>query len=133
MNTIKIRRKMKQAKPAFKRANWYLKRVGPAWRKPKGMHSKLRQHIKSHGWLPQAGYGSPMSSKGLHPTGLREVLVSNVMQLSELKPNTHAVRIAGGVGNAKRIVIQDAAQVADLKVLNPRKIVIRKKAKQEKK
>jgi large subunit ribosomal protein L32e len=129
MNPIKIRRKMKQAKPAFKRANWYLVRVGQTWRKPKGMHNKLRQHIRSHGWLPQAGYGSPLAAKGLHPTGLREVLVSNVAQLSELKPNAHVVRIAGSVGNAKRVVIQDAAQVAGLKVLNPRKITIRRKEK----
>ncbi len=122
---------MKQVKPAFKRANWHLKRVGQMWRKPKGMHSKLRQHIRSHGWLAQAGYGSPLAAKGLHPTGLTEVLVNNQPELVNLKPDVHAVRIAGGVGNAKRIVIQDAAKVAGLKVLNPKKIEIRRKAKPE--
>ena len=118
---------MKRKKPEFKRVNWILKRVGPAWRKPKGLHNKLRQHEKSRGFLPQPGYGSPRETRGLHPTGLKEVMVNNPAELSTLKADLHIVRIGGSVGNLKRNAIQNAAQSAGLKVANPRKIIIRLK------
>lgn len=119
-------------KPAFKRPNWWLKRVGPAWRKPKGLQSKLRQHQKSHGFLPNPGYGLPRAVRGLHPSGFTEVQVSNVSQLMGLKPDVHAVRISATVGNLKRNAIQEAANAAGLRVLNPKKITIRMKKEQKK-
>lgn len=129
MNITKIRLRMKRKRPAFKRANWRTARVGTAWRRPKGLQSKLRQHQKSHGWRPQPGYGSPAAVRGRHPSGLFEVMVSSPAQLAGLDPSTSAVRISGGVGGLKRHAIQAVAQSAGLVVLNPKKITIRQKPK----
>lgn len=133
MNKNKLRLMLKKRKPEFKRVNWILRRVGPAWRKPKGVHGKLRQHEKSRGFLPQPGYGSPREARGLHPTGLKEAMVGNPEQLKDLKAGVHAVRIIGSVGNLKRNAIQIAAESSGLTVLNPRKITIRMKEKKEEK
>ena len=129
MNANKLRIKLKRARPAFKRPNWHLKRVGPSWRKPKGMQSKLRQHQKDHGWLPNTGYGSPLAARGFHPSGLREVFVTNAEQLNGLDPKSVALRIGGTVGKLKRNSIQEAAKAVGLTVLNPKKFVLRQKTK----
>lgn len=133
MNKNKLRRMLKRKKPAFNRVNSGLVRVGFSWRKPKGVHGKLRQHEKSRGFLPQPGYGSPKEVRGMHPTGLKEVMVNNPSEINGLKADVHIIRIGGTVGNLKRNAIQNAAEKAGLKIVNPRKITIRFNPKETKK
>jgi len=76
MNLLKIRLEKKRKKPEFLRQNWFrLKRLGRKWRAPKGKQSKLRRHFFGKGHIPSIGYGSPSAVRGLHPSGLQEVLV----------------------------------------------------------
>jgi large subunit ribosomal protein L32e len=95
-------------------------RLADVWRKPKGRHNKLRRQIKAKGPLPRPGYGSPAAVRGLHPSGLSDILVHNEGMLAPLDPKLHAVRIAAGVGMKKKIVIQKMAMDAGFRVLNPR-------------
>ncbi|MHC1586783.1 MAG: 50S ribosomal protein L32e [Candidatus Hecatellaceae archaeon] len=116
-------RKIRARKPEFVRQeSWRYKRVKPAWRRPRGIDSKMR--IGKKGWpaSPNVGYRSPKAIRGLHPSGLAEVLVYRVEDLKGLNPEIHAVRIAGSVGRKKRLEIFREASQLGLKVLNPPKL-----------
>ena len=110
----------------FYRQEWF--RMGNArkkwmkWRTPKGNQSKLRMHIKGKGWMPTIGYGQAKAVRGLHPSGLREVIVNNVKQLELVgSGKNYIVRMAAGVGTLKRIAIQEVADKMKIRVANPTK------------
>ncbi|MFQ5800509.1 MAG: 50S ribosomal protein L32e [Candidatus Hydrothermarchaeales archaeon] len=111
---------LKSKKPKFKRQEQSrYKRLADKWRKPRGIHSKLRKKQKTKGSRPSIGYGNPKSIKGLHPSGLREVRVSNPSDLEGIDQKSQAIRIAGTVGKRKRAKILEKAKKMKLKVLNP--------------
>ncbi len=98
------------------------KQLADSWRKPRGLHSKKRLQKKAKGPLPTPGFGSPVAVRGMHPSGYREVRVFTPAELEGLDPAADAVRVGASVGNRKRLVIQEQALAAGLKVLNPRDI-----------
>ena len=112
----------KRKKPKFPRQGAKnLKRVKDKWRKPRGSQSKLRKHKKSRGSMPNAGYGSPKSIRGLHPSGFEDVLVYNINNLEKIDSKKQACRIASTVGKKKRFEIMKKASELKIKVLNPLK------------
>ncbi|MFQ6135803.1 MAG: 50S ribosomal protein L32e [Candidatus Hydrothermarchaeales archaeon] len=109
----------KKKKPKFKRQeSARYKKLGDKWRKPRGIHSKLRKGKRGKGVKPSIGYGNPERIRGVHPSGFREVLISNPSKLDDIDPKTQAVRIAGKVGKRKRGEILKKARKLKLKVLN---------------
>lgn len=115
-------------KPKFiRQGGKNIKRLGEKWRKPKGLQSKLRQHVRSRGNIPNVGYGSPLEFRGLHPSGLMEVLIHNVKDLENLNLKKEAARISSSVGRKKRIEIMKIAKEKQIKVLNPFKFEEEKK------
>jgi len=95
------------------------KRLGKKWRRPRGMHSKLRRHEKSKGKMPSPSYGRKVEFRGLHPSGFKEVLVYNPNDLLRVNTQKEAVRIAHAVGKKKRNEILKKAEELKIKVLNP--------------
>lgn len=123
MKKLKLRSKIKRKKPDFVRKRGkILKRLGEKWRRPKGIHSKLRKHKREAGHMPHPGYGSPKLVKGLHPSGFEEILVFNFKDLEKIIPEKQACRIASSVGKKRRIEIMKKAEEMKIKVLNPFKI-----------
>lgn len=119
---VKARAKLKRNKPKFVRPeSWRYKRLDPRWRKPKGKDNKVR--LSRKGWPKSAkiGYGSLRAARGLHPSGLWEIVVYNIYDLEPLNKNIHAVRIAHTVGSRKRKSIIEEAEKRELRVLNPGK------------
>jgi len=115
---LKVRTRQKSKKPEFNFHDSHKKkRLGTSWRKPRGLHNKLRQQIAAKGKLVRVGYGSPKAVRGFHPCGLPEMLVNNVAELE--KAQGAVVRIASGVGMKKRLEIQTKAATAGIKILNP--------------
>ena len=114
---LNLRNKLKAKKPSFHRqdAN-IMKHLRGKWRKPKGIHSKLREHRKGHGNLPAVGYGSPHAVKGLTRQGFFPVLVSNVTELKNVKEGCAAV-LGSGVGKRKKVEIVLKAQEMNIKIL----------------
>lgn len=121
-------RKTKSAR--FKREGVDKKKcIKDSWRRPRGLQSKQRAQKKAKGPLPTPGYGSPVAVRGMHPSGFFEMLVFNPLDLDKVDPTTHAVRIAASVGGRKRILIQDAAAAAGIRVLNQKDVTLIKKEK----
>jgi large subunit ribosomal protein L32e len=120
---LKLRKRVKGKKPKFVRPeSWRYFRLKENWRNPRGLDHKVRLMYK--GWPPAAGsgYGGPKLSRGLHPSGYREVLVYNVEQLSKIEPKLQAVRIGHRVGKRKKANILAEARRRKIVVLNLREI-----------
>ncbi|MCL2510056.1 MAG: 50S ribosomal protein L32e [Methanomassiliicoccaceae archaeon] len=106
-------------RPAFKRQEWFrYARLGEKWRKPKGIHSKMKRRLKRRQPIVDIGFRGPASVRGLHPSGFEEVLIYNVDGLEDIDPKVQAVRIGGTVGTKKRIAIEDRAAELGIRVLN---------------
>jgi large subunit ribosomal protein L32e len=107
-------------KPQFNRQDYHKKKRTPtSWRKPRGGLSKQRRGHKGKGPKVEAGFRSPKAARGLHPSGFEEVRVHNVDDLDGVDGDTEAVRIASKVGSRKRERIEEAAEDAGIRVLNP--------------
>jgi large subunit ribosomal protein L32e len=107
-------------KPAFNRQDYHKKKRTPkSWRRPRGGLSKQRKGLKSRGPKVAAGFRTPTEVRGLHPSGFEDVLVHNTDDLEGVDADTQAVRIASGVGGRKRARIEEEADEAGIRVLNP--------------
>ena len=93
-------------------------RLGEKWRKPKGKTSKTRRYEKGKPAMPSIGYGSPKDTRGLHPSGYRDVLVSNINEIEKLDPANQAGRISSTVGKRKKEVMLEKAKELGIKILN---------------
>jgi len=111
----------KKSKPNFVVPNSKsIMRVPSRWRKPRGIDNKKRIRQASEGACPRIGYKNSPETRFLHPSGMKEVIVHNVKELTEGMKNV-VLRIAGSVGGRKRMDIQKKAESLKLRVLNPRK------------
>ncbi len=117
---LDVRKKQKSKKPVFKQTDSHKKKkLADYWRRPDGIHNKTRYAVKGKCPLVEAGYGSPVLVKGLHPSGFEEVIVNNPKDLEPLNSERQAARIAHTVGIRKRAMIEKKAAESGLKVLNP--------------
>lgn len=120
---LRLREEIKKKRPDFVRQeSWRYKRLDEAWRKPKGIDSKIRLEVKGWPAKVKVGYRGPSAVRGLHPSGLRDVLVHNLQELEKLDPKKDAARIASTVGARKRERLIVRARELGIKVLNPRRI-----------
>ena len=90
--------------------------------------------LKYDGWPPSAsiGYKGLKSTRGLHPSGYREILVYNVEGLRGIDPKTQVVRIAHAVGKRKKTRMLAEARKKRLIVLNLKEAIPKEEAAEEK-
>jgi large subunit ribosomal protein L32e len=113
------RNTMSKKRPHFLRQEGFrFKRLGDTWRRPRGMHSKMRRHYKYRPPVVSIGYRGPQKVRGLHSSGFEEVMVYNPTQLDGIDPKQQAVRVGGGVGYKKRLEIETKADKLGIRVLN---------------
>lgn len=116
---LAMRNEMNADRPAFKRQEWFrYKKLGDSWRRPKGIHSKMRRGIRRRPPLVRIGYRGPKAVRGLHPSGFEEVLVHTPSELDGLDPKVQAVRVGSTVGFKKRTDIESKADELGIRVLN---------------
>ncbi|MBU5688422.1 MAG: 50S ribosomal protein L32e [Candidatus Aenigmarchaeota archaeon] len=106
-------------KPKFNRHGAYVKRVSKSWRRPRGRDNKMRIKEKAKGKRPSVGFGAPKALRGLHPSGFKEILISNIKELERVDKVKEAIRIAAKVGKKKKTEIVAKAKELGIKVLNP--------------
>jgi large subunit ribosomal protein L32e len=68
--------------------------------------------------MPAIGYGSPKASRGLHPSGYKDVLVCNMNELENLDPDTEAGRLSASIGARKKAMMLEKASELGIKILN---------------
>ena len=122
---LALRDEQKKKTPAFKRTEWFrykrLSRSG--WRAPHGMDNKQRRNYKYRSSLVRVGHGKVAAARGLHPSGFREVMVHNTVDLEVIDPETEAARVGKTVGGRKREQIYSRADELGIRVLNRRRDV----------
>ncbi len=116
---LEIRNELKEKKPDFIRQDTHKrKRLSLKWRKPKGIHSKIRHKFKGRRKMPSPGYKSPNKVRWLHNSGLKMVNVFSVEDIKKIKKETEGVVIAKNVGMKKKLEILKKSKEFDVKVLN---------------
>jgi large subunit ribosomal protein L32e len=116
---LKIRDDINKSRPAFHRQEWFrYVRLGDSWRKPRGLHSKMRRGYKYRPNLVSTGYRGPKAVRGFHPSGFQEVMVYRVEDLEDVDPKKQAARIGHSVGTRKREEIEKVADEKGIRVLN---------------
>ncbi|MFN4046736.1 MAG: eL32 family ribosomal protein, partial [Acidilobaceae archaeon] len=89
---VRERRRLREAikgkrKPRFMRylswEFWKFERRD-SWRRPKGNDSKMRLEIKGYPPRVKIGYRTPRALRGLHPSGLKPVVVRSLKDLEGL-------------------------------------------------
>lgn len=111
--------KLRKKKPKFRRYHWFKYSLPDNWRKPRGIHSKIRQGEDSRPRGPSDGFITPFAIRGLHPSGYEEILVKNATDLQSIKPETQAARFSSALGGKKRKFLAEKAAQLKIKVLNP--------------
>lgn len=125
MNDIKtlleLRNKLKQRKPDFIRQDYQRrKRLGRKlkWRKPKGVHSKIRHHFKGRRKMPSPGYRSPREARSLDSSGLKMIKVARVDDLKKISKESEGAVISKNVGMKKKLEVLKKAKELNVAVLN---------------
>lgn len=114
-----LRRNIKKRTPYFFREEWFrYKRIPKNWRKPDGITSKMRINLKYRPSKVRVGFRGPKETRGLHPSGFKEVIIKNVTDLESIDPKTEAARISSSVGTKKRIDIEKKAEELEIRILN---------------
>ena len=122
VNTLlELRTKIKEKKPDFIRQDYQRrKRLGRKlkWRKPKGIHSKIRHHFKGRRKMPSPGYKSPKKVKGFHSSGLIMVRVFSAADVKNIKKENEGIIIPKNIGMKKRLEILKKSKELGVKTLN---------------
>ena len=106
---IKIRKK-----PNFKRQNFLLDKLKDSWRKPKGLHSKLRLKKRGKGKRPKIGYGNAKKIRGMIKNK-NYVYIRNVNELENVK---QPILISSNTGLKKKLEIAKKAEELKLSIIN---------------
>lgn len=118
-NLLEIRKEIKERKPVFIRQdNPKRMKVNHKWRKPKGIHSKIRHKFKGRRKMPSPGYKSPAEVKGLHSSGLKMINVSSADELKKINKDKEGVIVAKATGMEKRLEIFKKSKELNISILN---------------
>jgi large subunit ribosomal protein L32e len=129
---LKIRKSLKARKPNFIREDYQKRACIPLpWRKPRGLHSKLRHRFAGHRALVDPGYGSPKAVFGLSPSGYEQMLIHTVSELQKLNSKTQGAILGSTIGLPRKIALLTEAKKLGVKVLNVKDIDAELKAIQE--
>ncbi|KAF4119752.1 large subunit ribosomal protein L32e [Geosmithia morbida] len=95
-------------------------RVGPSWRKPKGIDNRVRRRFRGTAAMPSIGYGTNKKTRFMMPSGHKAFLVNNVkdVELLLMHNRTYAAEIAHNVSSRKRVDIIARAKQIGVKVTN---------------
>ena len=116
---LQVRSELKYRKPIFIRQdNPKRKKLNYKWRKPKGIHSKIRHHFKGRRKMPSPGYKSPAEVKGLHSSGLAIVRVFSADDVKKIKKENEGIIVPKRIGMKKSLEILKKANELNVKVLN---------------
>lgn len=116
---MRIRAQKKKKNPSFVRVeSWRRVKVRSTWRKARGIDNQTRRKSKKGVKSPEPGYRAPKKIRGLHPSGLEDILIISPADLDSLSPEIHGVRIAARLGTRKRIALIELAREKGFRVLN---------------
>lgn len=122
MDLLKLKQKINAKRPKFQHYDAHKrKEVNPAWRKPKGLHNKMRKGVWGRPATVNVGYRSPVAVREMHRNGLMPVLINTVAELAKIDAKTQGVLIGHIGGRMKKLILADC-KVKKLTVLNVKNV-----------
>lgn len=116
---LEIRKKIKGKKPVFIRQDAHKKpKIGWKWRRPKGIHSKMRLRKKGYRRCVEIGWGTNKKIKNFDKSGLKIRLISSIKDLNDINPDTEGIIISKRIGLKKRIPLLKKTEEMKIRVLN---------------
>lgn len=125
---LSSRRRRKETKPVFVRQeSWRYVRLSENWRRPRGKDNKMRLSVKGWPKTVSVGYGTPREARGLHPSGLKPVLVSSRRELEEAgSPEGKILVFSSRLGRRLREALAKEAYSKGFVIANYEKKIIEK-------
>ena len=118
-NLLQMRKELKERKPVFIRQdNPKRRKLNYKWRKPKGIHSKIRHKFKGRRKMPSPGYKSPRKVKGLHASGLKIIRIFSASNIQLINRGNEGIVISKTVGMKARLEVLKKAKELKIEVLN---------------
>jgi len=114
---LKIRKNLQQKRKFNSRVGHWTKCVDAPWREPRGIHSKMRQNIRSKGRQPSPGYQSPIAVRGAIPDGTKPTFIYGHKDMAKL-PKGSAVLLSSTIGKKGREKVLAKAQELSIRVVN---------------
>ncbi len=93
-------------------------KLGEKWRRPRGLHSKLRLQKKGHPKLVSVGYGRSKATKFRGKNKLLPVLVSSLKDIEKIDVKNECAIISKNVGLKKKIEMLKEISKKKITVLN---------------
>ncbi len=119
---LELRRAIKKRKPKFiRQCSHKVIKISEAWRRPKGIQSKMRLKHRGKKSSPSLGYSSPKKVRGLNREGFEEIRVKRVEDLEGIDSKTQMPIIAK-IGLKKKLMILEECKKRNLKVSNVKDI-----------
>jgi large subunit ribosomal protein L32e len=115
---LEKRRALKKKKPVFRRKDIYKKKkLAKMWRRARGLDNKQRLHKRGAPPVISTGYRAPKAVRGLHHSGLRPIVVSNLAQLNALTKDDGII-LSANLGNRKRQMLINEIKKKGLVIIN---------------
>lgn len=116
---LELRKKIKRKKPNFSRQDSHKKkRLNKGWRKPKGLHSKMRLSKKGYKRSVTKGHKSPKMVRGFDKSGLKIIIINSIKELEKINPNEFGILISAKIGLKKKIMLVKKAKEKGITMLN---------------
>ena len=93
-------------------------RLGKKWRRPKGLHSKMRIGFKGYNKCVSVGYGSPKTTRGLNKSGLKLIIIKSLKELEKINAKEECIAVAKTIGLRKKVEILKQAVKKSINVVN---------------
>jgi large subunit ribosomal protein L32e len=137
MELTSLKKGIQKRQPNFLRQDGHKrKKLKPKWRKPKGIHSKMRDKRRGYRVVVSTGYGTPKILRTLNKDGKKEYLVKSINDLQTI-PNNSLIVLQAGMGAKTKIKIIEIAKTKKLTFVNlnvetfNKNLEIKKAAKQK--
>jgi len=116
---LDLRKKINKKRPAFKQTDHHKKARldSNTWKRPKGMHNKIRHEFDGKPAKVKPGYRGPKAVRGMHKSGLNPILVHGLSDLKTLDPKTQGAILAR-VGGKNKLAILTTCKEKGINVLN---------------
>ena len=115
---LELRKKLNAKRPDFMHYDHQKrKEVGTRWRRPRGLHNKMRLGKFGKPATVNVGYRNPAQVRGLDKSGLVPVLVNTLSDLEGFDAKTQGV-LMGSIGARKRSDLLGVCKAKGFKVLN---------------
>lgn len=119
---LELRKEIKARKPEFLAQDAHKKsRIANRWRRPRGIHSKMRLSKKSKRVCVSTGYGSPCEARGLDKNGLVPILVANAEQVSKIDKKKQSALFAK-TGKRTRMEMLRKAKEIGISIMNVKNV-----------